>query len=419
MKNILTTAGMAAVAVAGFQTQCAAQAVSVDDSKWWHVSAALRGFYDDNHTIAPKNLARESFGFEVRPGFDVGHQGEQYIVKLSGYYSGRWFEDRDDDPWDHGFMADANGEYQLTENHVLRFSNNFSYTSEPTLLDRGSAVTLLRADGTNIRNLGDVKYVGQFTPLVGLEVGYGNTFYDFEQTGAGSYSALLDRVEHLIKAETRWTLTPTLAGILGYWYEDVGFTGDEAVVPGSTLMSDGRDSYSHYFITGADYTVSPHCFISVRGGAQNVTYDGIAGEPDQWNGFGDISTTFEYSEGSFFRVGGRYGRNRTDMLGAISPTEAIPYTVDQETAVAYGTVSHKLTEQLTARGSAQLQFGSFNGGVYDGDNEGMYLLGISLTYDLNQYLALETGYNYDRLDSDDYGRSYTRNRVFLGVRGQF
>ncbi len=419
MKNILTTAGMAAVAVAGFQTQCAAQAVSVDDSKWWHVSAALRGFYDDNHTIAPKNLARESFGFEVRPGFDVGHQGEQYIVKLSGYYSGRWFEDRDDDPWDHGFMADANGEYQLSENHVLRFSDNFSYTSEPTLLDRGSAVTLLRADGTNIRNLGDVKYVGQFTPLVGLEVGYGNTFYDFEQTGAGSYSALLDRVEHLIKAETRWTLTPTLAGILGYWYEDVGFTGDEAVVPGSTLMSDGRDSYSHYFITGGDYTVSPHCFISVRGGAQNVTYTGIAGDPDQWNGFGDISTTFEYAEGSFFRVGGRYGRNRTDMLGAITPTEAIPYTVDQETAVAYGTVSHKLTEQLTARGSAQLQFGSFNGGVYDGDNEGMYLLGLSLTYDLNQYLALETGYNYDRLDSDDSGRSYSRNRVFLGVRGQF
>ncbi|MGE4179610.1 MAG: outer membrane beta-barrel protein [Limisphaerales bacterium] len=417
MKNILTTAGIAAVAVAGFQTQCAAQAVSVDDSKWWHVSAALRGFYDDNYTIAPKNLARESFGFEIRPGFDVGHQGEQYIVKLSGYYSGRWFEDRDDEQWDHGFMADANGEYRFTENHILRFSDNFSYSSEPTLLDRGSTITLLRADGTNIRNLGDLKYVGQFTPLFGLEVGYGNTFYDFENEGAGSYSALLDRVEHLIKAETRWTLTPTLAGILGYWYEDVGFTGDEAVAPG--LMSDSRDSFSHYFITGADYTVSPQCFISVRGGAQNVTYDGIDGEPDQWNGFGDISTTFEYAEDSFFRVGGRYGRNRTDFLGPVTPTESIPYTVDQETAVAYGTVSHKLTEQLTARGSAQLQFGSFNGGLYDNQDEGFYILGLSLTYELNQYLALETGYNYDRLDSDDSQRSYSRNRVFLGVRGQF
>jgi hypothetical protein len=71
MKNILTTAGLAAVAVAGFQTKCAAQAVTVDDSKWWQVSASLRGFYDDNHTIAPDNFARESFGFEVRPGLSL------------------------------------------------------------------------------------------------------------------------------------------------------------------------------------------------------------------------------------------------------------------------------------------------------------------------------------------------------------
>lgn len=419
MKNILTTAGMAAVAIAGFQTTCAAQAVAVDDSKWWQVSAALRGFYDDNYTIAPKDFARESFGFEIRPGFEIGHQGEQYLAKLSAYYSGRWFEDRDDDAWDHGFMADLNTEYSLSENHVLRLSDNFSYTSEPTLLDRGTAVTLYRADGTNVRNLGDLKYVGQFTPLFGLEVGYGNTFYDFEQDGVGSYSAILDRVEHLIRAETRWTLTPTLAGILGYWYEDVGFTGDELIGAGSPYKSDVRDSFSHFFIAGADYTVSPHCFVSVRGGAQNVTYDNVPGEPDQWNGFGDISTTFEYAEGSHFRVGGRYGRNRTDVVGAISPTAYGQLTFDQETAVAYGTISHKLTESLTARASGQLQFGTFNGGAYDDQSEGVYILGVSLTYDLTQNLAVETGYNYDRLDSDDGARSYSRNRVFLGVRGQF
>jgi len=419
MKNILTTAGVAAIAVAGIQTQCAAQAIAVDDAKWWQVSASLRGFYDDNYTIAPDDFARESFGFEVRPGVVVGHQGEQYIAKFSAYYSGRWFEDREDEPWDHGFMADANAEYQLSENHVLRLNDNFSYSSEPTLLDRGTAITLLRADGTNLRNLADLKYIGQYTPLMGLEIGYGNTLYDFEQEGIGSYSAILDRVEHLIRAETRWTLTPTLAGIAGYWYENVGFTADEPLGVGSPFNSDVRDSFSHFFIAGADYTVSPHCFISARAGAQNVNYENVPGEPDQWNGFGDISTTFEYAEDSYFRIGGRYGRNRTDVVGAVSPTAYGQLTMDQETAVAYGTVSHKLTEQLTARGSAQLQFGTFNGGTYDDESEALYVLGLSLTYDLNQYLAIETGYNYDRLDSDDSNRTYSRNRVFLGLRGQF
>jgi hypothetical protein len=419
MKNILTTAGLAAVAVAGFQTKCAAQAVTVDDSsKWWQVGASLRGFYDDNYTVAPNDLARESFGVEIRPSVDLSHQGEQHTVKLTTIYSGRWFEDRDKDAWDHGVIADVAGEYRLTENHVLRLNDNFSYSSEPTVLDRGTVVTLLRADGTNIRNIGDLKYVGQLTRLIGLDLSYQNTFYDFEQEGVGSYSALLDRVEHLFRGETRWTLSPTLAGILGYYYEIVDFTGDQALspVPGA-LSSDSRNSTSHFIVGGADYTVSPHCFISVRGGAQNVTYDNLPDEPSEWNGFGDVSTTFEYAEGSYFRVGAKYGRNRTDVIGLA--TSANSLTLDQETATAYGVISHKLTESLTARASGQLQYGTFKGGAANDQAESLYLLGVTLAYQLNQYLALETGYNYDRVDSDDSGRSYSRNRVFLGVRGQF
>src|SRR5690606_24330623 len=111
-------------------------------------------------------------------------------------------------------------------------------------------------------------YVGQFTPLFGLEVGYLNTLYDFDEDGPGSYSAILDRLEHQIRAETRWTITPTLAGVVGYWYEIVDFTGDELIAPG--IMSDARNSTSHFIVLGGDYTVSPHCFISLRGGAQNV-----------------------------------------------------------------------------------------------------------------------------------------------------
>jgi hypothetical protein len=419
MKNILTTAGLAAVAVAGFQTKCAAQAVTVDDSKWWQVSASLRGFYDDNHTIAPDNFARESFGFEVRPGFTAGHQGEQHLVKLTTIYSGRWFEDRDDEPWDHGFIADLTGEYRLTENHVIRLNDNFSYSSEPTILDRGTAVTLLRADGTNIRNIANPRYVGQLTQLIGVEVGYQNTFYDFEQSGPGSFSALLDRAEHLIKAESRWTVSPTLVGILGYWNETVDFNSGERLGVTSPFDADIRNSNSHFIVAGGDYTVSPHCFISVRGGAQNITYVNMPGEPDQWNGFGDVSTTFEYSEDSYFRLGGRYGRNRTDVIGGFDPNDVQQLTLDQETATFYGVVNHKLTESLTARLSGQLQYGEFNGGGFDAEAEALYLLGATLIYDLNRYLALEGGYNYDRVDSDNPDRSYSRNRVFLGVRGQF
>jgi hypothetical protein len=307
----------------------------------------------------------------------------------------------------------------LTENHVIRLNDNFSYSSEPTILDRGTAVTLLRADGTNIRNIANPRYVGQLTQLIGVEVGYQNTFYDFEQSGPGSFSALLDRAEHLIKAESRWTVSPTLVGILGYWNETVDFNSGERLGVTSPFDADIRNSNSHFIVAGGDYTVSPHCFISVRGGAQNITYVNMPGEPDQWNGFGDVSTTFEYSEDSYFRLGGRYGRNRTDVIGGFDPNDVQQLTLDQETATFYGVVNHKLTESLTARLSGQLQYGEFNGGGFDAEAEALYLLGATLIYDLNRYLALEGGYNYDRVDSDNPDRSYSRNRVFLGVRGQF
>ncbi len=410
MKNILTTAGMAAAAVVGFQTTCAGQAVTVDESKWWQVSASLRGFYDDNYTAAPSGAEQDSFGFEVRPGLTLNHKGEQDIIKLQVLYSARWFEDRSRNEWDHSVIADLVGEYRLTENHVARLNDTFSYTREGTLLDEGgfqTVPTVARADGTNLRNIGDLRYVGQFTPLFGAEVSYQNTFYDFDQSGPGSYSAILDRMEHLIRGETRWTITPTIAGIVGYWYEKVDFTGDDLIAPG--VMSDSRNSSSHFIVAGADYTMSPQTFLSVRGGAQNVTYDNQPGDPDKWNAFGDVNVTYEYLEGSYFRLGGKYGRTRTDISGSL----------DQKAGTVYAYVNHKIMEALTARLSGQLQFGDFNGGAFDGMSEGLYLLGLSLTYDINQCLGIEAGYNYDRLDSDSGGRSYSRNRVFLGVRGQF
>lgn len=410
MKNILTTAGVAAVAVVGFQTTCAAQAITVDDSKWWQVSASLRGFYDDNYTAAPRDAELESFGVEVRPGLDLTHKGEQDTIKFSLLYSGRWFEDRSRNEVDHTIIADLAAEYLFTENHVLRFNDTFAWTREGTVLDQGgfqTTPTVARSDGTNLRNLADLRYVGQFTPLFGLEVGYQNTWYDFDESGPFSYSAILDRVEHLIRGETRWTITPTIAGVLGYWYEKVDFTADEAI--GGGMVSDDRNSSSHYIVGGLDYTMSPQTFVSLRGGAQNVTYDNQPGEPDEWNAFGDVSVTYEYLEGSYVRIGGKYGRTRTDVAGSL----------DQEAGTLYGLVAHKVMEALTARLSGQVQFGNFHGGAFDDLGEGLYLLGLSLAYDINECFAIEGGYNYDRLDSDDGLRSYSRNRVFLGVRGEF
>ena len=52
-------------------------------------------------------------------------------------------------------------------------------------------------------------------------------------------------------------------------------------------------------------------------------------------------------------------------------------------------------------------------------------LGLNANYVINQYLSAELGYNFDDLDSalqDQLGnelRSFSRNRVYIGLRASY
>ena len=64
MKKRVITLGVAALGVAGAQAA---------DGKLWEVSASLKGFYDDNYTTSPDDLAEESWGIEVSPGLSLSY----------------------------------------------------------------------------------------------------------------------------------------------------------------------------------------------------------------------------------------------------------------------------------------------------------------------------------------------------------
>jgi hypothetical protein len=58
-------------------------------------------------------------------------------------------------------------------------------------------------------------------------------------------------------------------------------------------------------------------------------------------------------------------------------------------------------------------------GSYSGDVDNWFMADFGLTYTLNENLALDAGYLYDRLDSDIPNRAYSRNRAFFGVRATY
>ena len=61
---------------------------------------------------------------------------------------------------------------------------------------------------------------------------------------------------------------------------------------------------------------------------------------------------------------------------------------------------------------------TLDGGPLDNRDEKYYLVGLNLEYRFNPHFAAHVGYNYDKLESEA-GRSFDRNRVYIGVTASY
>jgi hypothetical protein len=80
----------------------------------------------------------------------------------------------------------------------------------------------------------------QLTRLFGAELGYNNSFFRYDHdTGVqrrrhphrtpSTRSGLLNRIEHYIHIDARWTIQPQTFGVLGYRYGQVDYTGNQVI----------------------------------------------------------------------------------------------------------------------------------------------------------------------------------------------
>jgi hypothetical protein len=419
----------------------------------WTVSAVVRGFYDDNPTTTPDKFVvgfrpsgrpviaqpEGSFGFEVSPSVHVNLPLEQTFVRAGYSYSLRYFENRER-------STDQNHEFNLLLRHIfsprhdIAVADSFSFSDEPTVTDRFGIVTApskgfaTRTDSSVFRNRGSIDYNISLTQVLGLGLGYVNTWYDYHSANVpGSRSALLDRLEHLIRADVRYQVNPTLVALVGYTFGLNDYTGDQFIYTTPNFAatdpkffnpkSDVRNSYTHYLYVGVDHDFNHKIRASLRVGGMFVDYYN-AGD-NSISPYADASLTYLYLPDSSLQLGLRHTRNATDIAaperGGGRPT------LDQETTAVYAQLIHRVTERFTASVLGQAQFSSFTGGGADDMGEAYYTLGVNLEYRINYHWSIETGYNYDLLDSEIDSKSgspfdvrnFDRNRVYVGVRATY
>jgi hypothetical protein len=418
MKKIIASAGLVAVSTAGLQA--AAPGLSpMESTKPWSISATLRGFYDDNYTAIHKSLEEDSFGIELRPAIGLNFPMEQTFVGASYVYSLRWYEARDDNSTDQSHEVTLRADHRFSERYSISFSDSFMYSQEPTQIDDEGPVTdfLIRTDADAFRNRAEVEFDAQLTELVGLGLGYRNNWYDYDQEGFGSRSSLLDRWEHHLRIEGRWHARENLFALLGYGLTVMDYTSDEpfTVLPatGEFVTGDDRDNIAHRLFVGAEHALSSQFKVSGRVGGEYTDFDTLEG--DELTPWAEVTGSYNYLPGSYFQFGFLYGRNATDM-GVPAGDEVV---TDQQSGTIFASVTHRITPRLDGNLIGRFQRSEFQNGGLDGDIDNFLMTGINLEYRFSPNWSTEVGYNYDRLDSDVRFRSFTRNRVYAGVRATY
>jgi hypothetical protein len=434
MNKVIASAGLLALGAVGVQTVQAQWTAGSDKS--WSVSATLRGFYDDNYNTQPDGTNRVgSYGFEVRPSLKWNVDLGPTTIDLSYVYALKYYDARPNNKYDqdHDFEVFLN--HNFNNRYSIDFSDSFVIDQEPEVIDP-TLSSATRANGNNIRNSASINFHAELTPLLGMVLGYGNTFYSYDQNtreAASPFlptmSALLDRDEHRVSLDSRWHIWEETTGIFGYTFGAVDYTSSESIglldFPAGFPLgvpSSSRNNYSHSVYVGAEHNFSPDLFVSGRGGIEYLDY--YEAEPgnvrNTLSPWASLSLNYAYMDGGSVSVGFNHSHNQTDQganAQGIAPQ-------DQESSSLFGTITQRLTPispDLTATLSGQYQNSTFNGGGpgVDNQSDNIYLFGLNLSYQFTRYISGEVGYNYDLLSSDLPGRGYNRNRVYVGVTASY
>jgi hypothetical protein len=428
MKKIVASVGLVvALGVSGVQAASVA-GLSSETVKPWNISVALRGFYDDNVNSVPDKFADDSFGFQVRPSLGFQWSSDLTSVKLGYTYNFTYYEDKptgNADNYDQNHNFDVALSHSFSPQVQLSLADSFVIGQEPdTLRADPTFNTFQRISGDNIRNYGFVNLDVQLTRLFSFQVGYANSFFDYDddktvdQFGNPrvSNSGLLDRIEHMPHVDLRWQLAPQTVGLLGYKFREINYTGDQLIDLAGTATSDTRDSRAHYVYAGVEHTFRPDLTGTLRAGASFIDYYNDPNNESDTAPYVVASLKYMYMPESSVEVGFSYDRNATDQF-SVSGNGSV--TQDAQSATLWANVSHHFTPRITGNLVGQIQNSTYNGGSIDGDADLFFIAGLNVEYRINQYLSATAGYNFDKLDSDQPNRSFDRNRVYLGVTASY
>ena len=430
MNKIIISMGLAAVGTAALQMNCAAQSSPLEATpKDWNVSAALRGFYDDNYVTSPNRQG--STGVEFSPTASASVPFAQTEIGFLYSYDLQYYQHREDlhqNAYDQSHNFNLWLDHAFNEEWNVKVNDTFVVGQEPELLaGPGAPATYQRLEGNNIANNATVDLHTDWSTQFSTELTYGNYFSQYSQNQptynatktevvAASYAGELNRDQNSIDLEGQWHFSPETMVTLGYQFQDVNYLGDQSIGYFNTAVySDSRDNDSHFVYVGAQHNLLPNLVAAAKAGIQyDDYYNHTANDAkNATSPYADVSVIYTYLPGCNAQVGFTQARNSTDYVGINQTTGS--ETLDQESSSAHASINHHFTPRFLGSVVASWTSSTFNGGQYNNESDDFYAVGLSANYVITRNISAEADYNYSDLSSDIAGRGYDRNRITLGL----
>jgi hypothetical protein len=434
MKKFFVSVGLAAAGTASLQAAYTPE--SADNSKMWSVSATLRSFYDDNYNTTHSDV-KGSFGEELSPSFNLHVPLSQTEFGIQYTYGLYYYQEREslgENPYDQTHQFDLWMDHAFNARWHTKVQDSFVVAQDPDLIPQGG--TEQRANGNNIANTASILLDTDWTRLFSTEIGYHNSFYDYQQSGgtaaAPSLAGLLNRVEQTANIDFQWHVKPTTVAFFGYQYGQDLYLGNEPIAPQETYLvlnpvahlvtvrerfSQDRDSLSHYVYVGVNHQFLENLTGNARIGVQ---YSDNYADPipsTSISPYLDASLIYTYATASYAQVGITHSRNATTAVSLDSNNGTV--AEDEETTAVYGSVNYQVTQKLTASTVMHFQYGIYNGGSVNNQSDQFYNLGLNLNYAFTHHFSGEVGYNFDYYTSAIPLQSYTRDRYYLGLTASY
>ena len=364
---------------------------TANGTKFYTITASLREEYDDNIFTTRYNKVSSAVT-EFSPSLLLSFPSQSSTFSARFTFGLDYYENgRSSDPNDY------TGEVLLHYTH--QFSNRFSldlaeqggYFTEPDLLN--SVGTPFR-NGGYFENTATAEFDAQWTPLFGTSTSYSNVAIVYQDSEVAKFQ---NEDENTISNDFRFAVYPKYNFTAGFIVDDLDYFQYDRGYVNSTLD------------VGLDWQALPGLSLGIRGGGSLTVGDNTT---DSVSPYGAASLNWTL---------GKRSKLSLNYVHTVEPTDVVT-AIGEEADRFSASFSYDITTRINVHLTTTYTHADYtevllqSGGSFTEDNIG---LDAGLEYRINANFSIDGGYFLSDISSQQSGRDYTRNQVYVGVRGTY